>query len=102
MDILTYGISILISLILGLLGFFFAFRLFNWMMPNMDLANQLKAGNLAVAIFLAGLFIGLGFFSGAPSNESAWFGRTYGGSFLVLCCGNLHVCNTQISRRVWE
>lgn len=60
MDVFRYGISIVISLILGLLGFFAAFKVFNWMMPNMDLANQLKAGNVAVAVFLAGLFIGLG------------------------------------------
>ncbi|MGV8074162.1 MAG: DUF350 domain-containing protein [Syntrophobacteraceae bacterium] len=60
MDILNYGVSILISLVLGLLGFFCAFKIFNWMMPNMDLESQLKAGNLAVAVFLAGLFIALG------------------------------------------
>ena len=64
MDIVSYGASILISLILGLFGFFSAFKVFNWMMPNMDLANQLKAGNLAVAVFLAGLFIGLGILLG--------------------------------------
>ncbi len=64
MDIVSYGASILISLILGLLGFFCAFKVFNSMMPNMDLANQLKAGNLAVAVFLAGLFIGLGILLG--------------------------------------
>jgi uncharacterized membrane protein YjfL (UPF0719 family) len=60
MDILHYGLSILISLTLGLFGFFSAFKVFNWMMPSMDLANQLRAGNVAVAVFLAGLFIGLG------------------------------------------
>lgn len=60
MDVLEYAFSVSISLFMGLLGFFCAFKVFNWMMPSMDLPNQLKAGNLAVAIFLAGLFIGLG------------------------------------------
>lgn len=60
MDIVTYGISVLISLTLGLLGFFSAFKVFNWMMPKMDLESELKVGNVAVAVFLAGLFIGLG------------------------------------------
>lgn len=65
MEIFTYGISILISLVLGLAGFFAAFKVFNWMTPNMDLNNQLKNGNVAVAIFLAGLFVGLGLLVGS-------------------------------------
>ncbi len=60
MDVFHYGLSIAISLFLGLLGFFSAFKVFNWMIPSMDFANQLKAGNVAVAVFLAGLFIALG------------------------------------------
>lgn len=65
MDLLNYSLSILISLVFGLGGFFVAFRIFNWMTPNMDLANQLKLGNVAVAIFLGGLFIGLGLLLGS-------------------------------------
>lgn len=65
MEVMSYGISILISLVLGLAGFFAAFKVFNWMTPNMDLTNQLKSGNMAVAIFLAGLFIGLGLLVGS-------------------------------------
>lgn len=65
MEVMSYGISILISLVLGLTGFFAAFKVFNWMTPNMDLNNQLKSGNMAVAIFLAGLFIGLGLLVGS-------------------------------------
>ena len=64
MDLLNYAFSILISLAIGLAAFISAFKFFNWMVPGMDLSHQLKSGNVAVAIFLAGLFIGLGILLG--------------------------------------
>jgi uncharacterized membrane protein YjfL (UPF0719 family) len=64
-DLGNYLLSILISLAVGLGGFIFAFKIFDWMTPGIDFGDQLNAGNLAVAIFLAGLFIGLGLLLGS-------------------------------------
>ena len=60
MDLLNYLISILISLVMGLVGFVGAYKIFDWLTPGVNFADQLKADNRAVAIFLAGLFVGLG------------------------------------------
>jgi uncharacterized membrane protein YjfL (UPF0719 family) len=60
MDLVNYLISILISLILGLVGFVVAYKIFDALTPGVNFADQLNADNRAVAIFLAGLFIGLG------------------------------------------
>ena len=59
-----YIISILISLIVGLLGFVSAYKIFDWLTPGVNFADQLNADNRSVAIFLAGLFIGLGLLLG--------------------------------------
>ena len=60
MDLMNYLMSILISLAVGLLGFVAAYKIFDWLTPGVHFSDQLKADNRAVAIFLAGLFIGLG------------------------------------------
>lgn len=64
MDLLNYLLSILISLVVGLAGFVFAYKLFDWLTPGVHFSDQLKADNTSVAIFLAGLFIGLGLLLG--------------------------------------
>lgn len=64
MDFTNYLISILISLIVGLSGFVLAYKLFDWLTPGVNFSDQLNADNRAVAIFLAGLFIGLGLLLG--------------------------------------
>ncbi len=64
MDLLNYVFSILISLVLGLVGFVLAYKVFDWLTPGIDFGEQLNADNRAVAIFLAGLFIGLGLLLG--------------------------------------
>jgi uncharacterized membrane protein YjfL (UPF0719 family) len=64
MNIGNYAVSIIVSLVIGLLGFIAAYKIFDWMTPGVDFSDQLKADNRAVAIFLAGLFIGLGFLLG--------------------------------------
>jgi len=65
MDPLNYLITILISLAVGLVGFVIAYKIFDWMTPGVHFADQLKADNRSVAIFLAGLFIGLGLLLGS-------------------------------------
>ena len=65
MDFLNYIISIAISLVVGLIGFVAAYKIFDWLTPGIDFADQLKSDNQSVAIFLAGLFIGLGILLGS-------------------------------------
>ena len=64
MDITNYLVSILISLFVGLIGFVIAYKVFDWLTPGVNFADQLNADNRSVAIFLAGLFIGLGILLG--------------------------------------
>jgi uncharacterized membrane protein YjfL (UPF0719 family) len=65
MDIGNYALTILISLAVGIIGFILAYKIFDWMTPGVNFSDQLKEGNRAVAIFLAGLFIGLGLLLGS-------------------------------------
>lgn len=60
MNLLNYVGSILISLVIGLAGFVAAYKIFDWLTPGVHFSDQLNADNRSVAIFLAGLFIGLG------------------------------------------
>ncbi|MFB3829873.1 MAG: DUF350 domain-containing protein [Bryobacteraceae bacterium] len=65
MDLSRYLVSILISLAIGLTGFVAAYKIFDWLTPSVHFSEQLKAGNRSVAIFLAGLFIGIGLLLGS-------------------------------------
>ncbi len=65
MDLLNYLLSILISLSVGLVGFVVAFKIFDWLTPGVHFSDQLRADNRSVAIFLAGLFVGLGLLLGS-------------------------------------
>ena len=65
MDFVNYLISILLSLIVGLVGFVAAYKIFDWLTPGVNFADQLRADNRSVAIFLAGLFVGLGLLLGS-------------------------------------
>jgi len=65
MNLVNYLFSILISLAVGLGGFVIAFKLFDWITPNLPFEMELKNNNVSVAIFLAGLFIGLGLLLGS-------------------------------------
>jgi uncharacterized membrane protein YjfL (UPF0719 family) len=64
MDLARYLISILISLVVGLAGFVLAYKIFDWLTPGVHFSDQLKEDNRSVAIFLAGLFIGIGLLLG--------------------------------------
>ena len=64
MDLLRYLLSILISLVVGLAGFVLAYKIFDWLTPGVHFSDQLRADNRSVAIFLAGLFVGLGLLLG--------------------------------------
>jgi uncharacterized membrane protein YjfL (UPF0719 family) len=64
MELTNYFVSILISLSIGLAAFILAFKIFDWLTPGVSFSQQLKDDNRSVAIFLAGLFIGLGLLLG--------------------------------------
>ncbi len=64
LDLANYLISILISLTVGLVGFILAYKIFDWLTPGVNFSDQLNADNRSVAIFLAGLFVGLGLLLG--------------------------------------
>ena len=65
LDFTNYVLSILISLAVGLVGFVAAYKIFDWLTPGVNFSDQLNSDNRAVAIFLAGLFIGLGLLLGS-------------------------------------
>jgi len=64
-DFTNYLITVLISLMVGLVGFVVAYKLFDWLTPGVNFADQLNEDNRSVAIFLAGLFVGLGILLGS-------------------------------------
>ena len=65
MNLANYMTSILMSLGSGILGFFAVYKLFDWLTPELDFPKELAKGNMAVAVFLAGLFVGLGLLLGS-------------------------------------
>jgi uncharacterized membrane protein YjfL (UPF0719 family) len=65
MDIGNYALSIAVSLVIGIIGFVLVYKIFDWMTPGVNFSDQLNSDNRAVAIFLAGLFIGLGLLLGS-------------------------------------
>ncbi len=64
MDVGRYALSIAISLAVGMFGFIAAYKIFDWLTPEIHFGKELQQGNRSVAIFLAGLFIGLGLLLG--------------------------------------
>jgi uncharacterized membrane protein YjfL (UPF0719 family) len=65
MDLGHYVVSILTSLVIGLVGFIIAYKIFDWLTPGVSFNEQLNNNNTAVGLFLAGLFIGLGLLLGS-------------------------------------
>jgi putative membrane protein len=45
---------------LGLVLMFFAYKVFDWLSPKIDFEDELKKGNIAVAIFIASIFVTIG------------------------------------------
>ena len=65
MHIGNYLTSVLVSLAAGIVGFLLLYKIFDWLTPQLDFPDELKKNNLSVAIFLAGLFVGLGLVIGS-------------------------------------
>jgi putative membrane protein len=45
---------------LGLVLMFLAYKVFDWLSPRINFEDELKKGNLAVAVFIASIFITIG------------------------------------------
>ena len=60
METTNYLVSVAISLVCGIGGFLLVYKIFDWLTPQLNFPEELRKNNLSVAIFLAGLFIGLG------------------------------------------
>ena len=65
MHIGNYLLSVTVSLGIGIAGFLLLYKIFDWLTPGVHFSDQLKADNRSVAIFLAGLFVGLGLLLGS-------------------------------------
>ena len=52
----------------GVLLMWFAYRLFDRLTPDVHFADELKRGNVAVAIFIASIFIGIAMIVGRALN----------------------------------
>lgn len=54
--------------ILGVVLMWFAYRVFDILTPKVDFAEELKKGNVAVAIFIGALFISIALIIGNALN----------------------------------
>lgn len=52
----------------GVVLMWLAFRVFDRMMPHLDFAEELKRGNVAVAVFIGALFISIAMIIGGALN----------------------------------
>lgn len=52
----------------GILLMWFAYRLFDKLTPQVDFPEELKKGNVAVAIFIASLFVSIAIIVGHALN----------------------------------
>ncbi|HVZ47538.1 MAG TPA: DUF350 domain-containing protein [Gemmatimonadaceae bacterium] len=54
--------------VLGVILMWFSYRVFDRLTPRVDFAEELKKGNVAVAIFIAALFISIAIIVGHALN----------------------------------
>lgn len=53
---------------LGVVLMFVAYRAIDWLTPQVDFAEELKKGNIAVGLFVAAIFIAVGIVVGGALN----------------------------------
>ena len=54
--------------ILGVVLMYLSYRVIDWLTPQVDFAAELKRGNLAVAIFMAAIFVSIAIIIGGALN----------------------------------
>ncbi|MBA2683519.1 MAG: DUF350 domain-containing protein [Gemmatimonadaceae bacterium] len=67
MDFTIVAVNFLYA-VLGVALMWFIYRVFDHMTPAVDFAEELKKGNIAVAIFIAALFISIAMIVGRALN----------------------------------
>jgi uncharacterized membrane protein YjfL (UPF0719 family) len=67
MDWHVIGLNVLYAA-LGVVLMYLAYRLFDLLTPSVDFAAELKKGNVAVAIFIAALFVAIAIIIGGALN----------------------------------
>jgi uncharacterized membrane protein YjfL (UPF0719 family) len=67
MDWHVIGLNVLYA-VLGVVLMYFAYRLFDLLTPSVDFGAELKKGNVAVAIFIAALFVAIAIIIGGALN----------------------------------
>lgn len=53
---------------LGVFMMFVSYRVFDWLTPQVDFPVELKKGNVAVAIFIAAIFVSIALIIGGALN----------------------------------
>jgi uncharacterized membrane protein YjfL (UPF0719 family) len=53
---------------LGVVLMYVSYRIIDWLTPEVDFRAELKAGNVAVAIFMAAIFISIALIIGRALN----------------------------------
>lgn len=54
--------------VLGVILMFVSYRVIDWLTPNVNFPEELKRGNVAVAIFIAALFLSIAIIIGNALN----------------------------------
>lgn len=54
--------------ILGVVLMYVSYRIIDWLTPTVDFPVELKSGNVAVAIFIAALFLSIAIIIGGALN----------------------------------
>jgi uncharacterized membrane protein YjfL (UPF0719 family) len=54
--------------VLGVILMYIAYRVIDWLTPQVDFAVELKRGNIAVAIFIAAIFLSIAIIIGGALN----------------------------------
>ncbi len=54
--------------VLGVILMFVSYRVIDWLTPNVNFPEELKRGNIAVAIFIAALFLSIAVIIGNALN----------------------------------
>ncbi|MGQ0539908.1 MAG: DUF350 domain-containing protein [Gemmatimonadaceae bacterium] len=67
MDISIIGVNFLYAA-LGVVLMFVAYRVIDILSPKIDFADELRKGNVAVALFIAALFIAIALVIGGALN----------------------------------
>ena len=67
MDLTIIGLNFVYA-VLGVVLMFISYRVIDWLTPEVNFPAELKSGNIAVAIFIAALFLAIAIIIGGALN----------------------------------